>query len=106
MAAIGDGWATDAWIEASWIAEAWGTAAPVVQPSPEPSGAGFVFPLPRVEPPRIGRIFSIVGEVHIKFEGAAAVVLVQGDVKTLQMAKQRAYDDDEEIIAILDDWTD
>ena len=27
MAAIGPGWATDAWIEASWIARAWGEAA-------------------------------------------------------------------------------
>lgn len=79
-------------------------AAPVIQPAPEPSGAGFVFPLPRVEPPRIGRIFSIVGEIHIRFEGAAAVVLIRGTVKTLQAAERLEYDDDEEILSILDDW--
>ena len=30
MAAIGPGWAADAWIEASWVSTAWGGAAAVV----------------------------------------------------------------------------
>ena len=108
MAAIGPGWATAAWIEASWDPDAWGefVAPVVVVPAPKPSGAGLAFPLPRVEPPRIGRVFSIVGKIRIQFEGSAAISLVQGEVKFLQETKQRMYDDDEEIMAILDDWTD
>ena len=30
MAAIGPGWATDAWIEASWIDTAWGAVVAAV----------------------------------------------------------------------------
>ena len=31
MAAIGPGWATDAWVEASWVSGAWGAAVAVVR---------------------------------------------------------------------------
>ena len=30
MAAIGDGWATDAWVEAGWITGAWATVVAAV----------------------------------------------------------------------------
>lgn len=59
-----------------------------------------------LEPPRLvpreGRIFSIVGEAHIKFTGSSAVVLIRSEVKTL-MVEQFENGDDEEILIILDD---
>ena len=35
MAAIGPGWATDAWIEAGWIAGAWGAVIAALMPKHE-----------------------------------------------------------------------
>lgn len=31
MAAIGEGWATDAWVQAGWVTGAWATVAVVLQ---------------------------------------------------------------------------
>ena len=106
MASIGPSWAEDSWVQTSWVVGAWDGGPVVVEPAPKPSGAGLAFPLPRLVPPRIGRIFSIVGRVVIKFEGTAAVSLVRGEVKTLQAAENLEYDDDEEVLATLDDWFD
>lgn len=66
MAAIGDGWETDAWIEGGWVTGAWlvGVVAPILQ---------FLRPLRGLEVGKAGAV--VASRLHFRLEVAGESII-------------------------------